>query len=394
MSEIKILTGNSAIAEAIRQVGPDVIAAYPITPSTSIVETLAKFVADGLINAEMVLPESEHSAMSACVGAAAAGGRVVTATASQGLALMYEILYIASALRLPIVAGVANRALSAPINIHGDQSDTMGARDVGWIQIYSENNQEAYDNIIQAFRIGEHPDVLTPVMVTIDGFVLTHSIEPVKVLPDEEVKKFVGEYKPAYSLLNTEKPFMVGPIDFTDYYFEHKRHQIEGINHAIDVIKEVGKEFGDKFGRHYGLFEEYKLEDAEVAIVILGSSAGTAKDVVDKLREEGKKVGLLRIRVFRPFPYKEIAETLKHLKVVGAFDRMISPGAQGSPVYTELRSALYDYSEKPKIIEFIYGLGGRDITPHHFEEVYRKLLDVAQGKEGVVEKVNYINLRE
>ncbi len=393
MEEIKILTGNSAIAEAIKQVGPDVIAAYPITPSTSIVETLAKFVADGLIDAEMVLPESEHSAMSACVGAASAGGRVVTATASQGLALMYEILYIASALRLPIVAGIANRALSAPINIHGDQSDTMGARDVGWIQIYSENNQEAYDNIIQAFRIGEHPDVLTPVMVTIDGFVLTHSIEPVKVLSDEDVKNFVGEYKPAYSILNTEKPFMIGPIDFTDYYFEHRRHQIEGINNAPEVIKQVGKEFGDKFGRYYGLFEEYRLEDAEVAIVILGSASGTAKDVIDKMREQGKKVGLLRIRVFRPFPYKEIAEALKHLKVVAAFDRMISPGAQGSPVFMELRSALYDYSEKPKIVEFIYGLGGRDIAPHHFEEVFDKLLSLKDGK-GSVAEINYVNLRE
>ena len=256
MSTFKTLNGNQTIAEAARQVDPDIVAAYPITPSTAIVETIAQFRADGLMSGEFVCPESEHSAMSVCIGAAAAGGRVMTATASQGLALMWEMLYIAAGLRLPIVAGIANRSLSAPINIHGDHSDTMGARDSGWIQIYSENCQEAYDNFIQAFRIAEHLDVRTPVLVGLDGFIISHSMEVIQVEDDDEVKKFVGEYKPVFPLLDTDQKMTVGPLDFTDYYFEHKRSQIEGIENAPPVIEEVGKEFGQKFGREYGFFEE------------------------------------------------------------------------------------------------------------------------------------------
>lgn len=393
MSTLKTLNGNQTIAEAVRQVDPDVMAAYPITPSTAIVETIARFKADGLIRGEFVCPESEHSAMSVCIGAASAGGRVMTATASQGLALMWEMLYIAAGLRLPIVAAIANRSLSAPINIHGDHSDTMGARDSGWIQIYSENCQEAYDNFIQAFRIAEHLDVRTPVLVGLDGFIISHSMEVIRVEDDDEVKKFVGEYQPVYPLLDTERKMTVGPIDFTDYYFEHKRNQIEGIENAPPVIEEVGKDFGQKFGREYGFFEEYRMEDAEVCIVVMSSAAGTCKDAVDELRAEGKRVGLLKPRVFRPFPHKKIAEALKKMKAVAVLDRSSSPGAFGAPLFTEIRSALYDYDQRPKIINYVYGLGGRDIKIEHFKQAAEKLERI--GETGKVDEIyGYLNLRE
>lgn len=393
MSTLKTLNGNQSIAEAARQVDPDVVAAYPITPSTSIVETIAQFKADGLITGEFVCPESEHSAMSVCIGSASGGGRVMTATGSQGLALMWEMLYIAAGLRLPIVAGIVNRSLSAPINIHGDHSDTMGARDTGWIQIYSENCQEAYDNFIQAFRIAEHLDVRTPTLVGLDGFIISHSLEGVQVEDDEKIKEFVGEYQPVYPLLNTDQKLTVGPIDFTDYYFEHKRNQIEGIENAPSVIEEVGKEFGKKFGREYGFFEEYRTDDAEVCIVVMSSAAGTCKDAVDELRDQGKKVGLLKPRVFRPFPHKKIAEVLKKMKAVAVLDRSSSPGAFGAPLFTEIRSALYDYEERPKIVNYVYGLGGRDIKVEHFKDVASKLEKIAET--GKVEEIyGYINLRE
>jgi pyruvate ferredoxin oxidoreductase alpha subunit len=389
----KILNGNQTIAEAARQIDPDVIAAYPITPSTAIVETIASFKADGLITGEFVCPESEHSAMSVCIGAAAAGGRVMTATCSQGLALMWEMLYIAAGLRLPIVAAIANRALSAPINIHGDHSDTMGARDSGWIQIYSENCQEAYDNFIQAFRIGEHADVLTPVFVGLDGFIISHSSEVVQVEDDAAVKNFIGEFTPPYPLLDTSRKFTVGPIDFTDYYFEHKRSQIEGIENSPRVIEEVAKEFARTFGRTYGFFEEYRMDDAELCIVVMSSAAGTGKDAIDELRAEGKKIGLLKPRVFRPFPHHEMAEALKKTTAVAVLDRSSAPGAFGAPLFTEVRSALYDYEKRPKMVNYVYGLGGRDIKLEHFREVAEKLGRIADtGK--VDGMLGYLNLRE
>lgn len=393
MSVLKTLNGNQTIAEAVRQVDPDVLAAYPITPSTAIVETIAQFKADGMITGEFVCPESEHSAMSVCIGAASAGGRVMTATASQGLALMWEMLYIAAGLRLPIVAGIANRALSAPINIHGDHSDTIGARDSGWIQIYSENCQEAYDNFIQAFRIGEHLDVRTPVLVGLDGFIISHSMEVVKTEDDEKVKKFVGEYQSVYPLLDTSKTFTVGPLDFTDYYFEHKRSQMEGIENAPQVILEVGKEFGQKFGREYGFFEEYRMDDADICIVVMSSAAGTCKDAVDELRDEGISIGLLKPRIFRPFPHREMAEALRGKKAVAVLDRSASPGAFGAPLFTEVRSALYDLENRPKIVNYVFGLGGRDIQVSHFKEVAEKLVRIAET--GKVEEIyGYLNLRE
>ncbi len=393
MKTMKTLNGNQTIAEAARQIDPDIIAAYPITPSTAIVETIAQFKADGLISGEFVCPESEHSAMSVCIGAASAGGRVMTATSSQGLALMWEMLYIAAGLRLPIIAAIANRSLSAPINIHGDHSDTMGARDSGWIQLYSEGCQEAYDNFIQAFRIAEDLDVRTPVLVGLDGFIISHSMEAIQVEDDEEVKKFIGEYKPLYPLLDTSRKMTVGPIDFTDYYFEHKRSQIEGIENAPRVIEAVGKEFGQRFGREYGFFEEYRLDDAETCIVVMSSAAGTCKDSIDELRAEGKRIGLLKPRVFRPFPHQKIAEALKEMKAVAVLDRSSSPGAFGAPLFTEIRSALYDYGQRPKIVNYVYGLGGRDIMVEHFKEVALKLEKIAQtGK--VDQMCGYINLRE
>jgi pyruvate ferredoxin oxidoreductase alpha subunit len=393
MSAFKILNGNQTIAEAARQIDPDVVAAYPITPSTAIVETIAQFQADGQISGEFVCPESEHSAMSVCIGAAAAGGRVMTATSSQGLALMWEMLYIAAGLRLPIVAAIANRSLSAPINIHGDHSDTMGARDSGWIQVYSENCQEAYDNFIQAFRIAEHLDVRTPVFVGLDGFIISHSAEVVQIEEDAAVKKFIGEYQPVYPLLDTSRKLTVGPIDFTDYYFEHKRNQIEGIENSPRVIEEVGQEFGKKFGRPYGFFEKYRMEDAELCIVVMSSAAGTGKDAVDELRSQGRKIGLLKPRVFRPFPYERIAEALKKMKAVAVLDRSSSPGAFGAPLFTEIRSALYDLSQRPKVVNYVYGLGGRDIKVEHFKEVAAKLERIAAtGK--VDEMCGYLNLRE
>ncbi|MDO8734393.1 MAG: pyruvate ferredoxin oxidoreductase, partial [Elusimicrobiota bacterium] len=331
-------TGNEAMAEAMRQINPDVVAAYPITPATEIVMIFSQFVADGLVDTEYIAVESEHSAMSACIGACAAGGRVMTSTSSQGLALMYEMLYIAAGLRLPIVVAEVNRALSSPINIHGDHSDTMGARDSGWIQIFSENSQEAYDNMIQAVRIAEK--VKLPVMVMTDGFIISHCLEVIDMIPDSDVKKFVGEYKPERFLLDVKNPFTLGAIDLQDYYFEHKMQEAEAMKNSGKIILDVAADFKKKFGREYGYFEKYKLDDAEIAVVCMGSTAGTTKVVVDELRSKGIKAGLLKPRVFRPFPYKEIADELSHLKAVAVLDRSDTFSAYGGPLFTEITSAL------------------------------------------------------
>ncbi len=378
-------TANEAMAEAMRQINPDVVAAYPITPATEIVQIFSSFVHDGLVDTEFIPVESEHSAMSACIGAAAAGARVMTGTSSQGLALMDEVVYIAAGLRLPIVLCEINRALSSPINIHCDHSDTMNVRDSGWIQIYSEDSQEAYDSVIQAIRIAE--GVFLPVMVTADGFILSHCMQRIEMLEDDEVQKFIGKNKSPYNLLNIENPITVGPLDLQDYYFEHKYLEAQAMLGAEKVIKEVAKEFGDKFGRYYGLIEEYKLEDAEYAIVLMGSTAGTAKEAVDNLRKKGEKVGLLRIRVYRPFPVEEIKKALRNCKIVGVLDRADGFNAFGGPLYIEVKAALYDEKIRPEIYSFIYGLGGRDIKPHEIEDVFTRL------KERKFEKINYIGVR-
>jgi pyruvate ferredoxin oxidoreductase alpha subunit len=372
-----ILTGNDAGAEAMRQIDPDVVAAFPITPQTELMHKFAEHVADGEVKAELVLVESEHSAMSATVGAAAAGARAMTATSANGLALMWEIVYIAASYRLPIVMPVINRALSGPINIHCDHSDTMGCRDTGWIQLYSENAQEVYDNIIQAIRIAEHPDVLLPVMVTFDGFIISHTAEVLEALEDAEVREWVGEYEPKYSLLNTDEPLTFGPLDLQDYYFEHKRQEVEGMRHAPDVITEVGKLYGELSGRPYGLFEAYRLSDAELVAVALGSTCGTTKAVVDELRSEGLPVGLLKIRSFRPLVEARIAEALKGAKAIAVLDRSISFGAPGGPAHKEIKAALYGSGVSAGIVNYIYGLGGRDISTDHVRTVFEDLKQVA-----------------
>jgi len=387
------ITGNDAAAYAIKQINPDVMAAYPITPQTALVQKFSEYVADGLVNTEFVTVESEHSAMSACVGAAAAGGRVMTATAANGLALMFEIIYIAASSKLPIVMPVVNRALSGPINIHCDHSDSMAARDSGWIQIYSESAQEAYDNIIQAIKIAENMKVRLPVMVMYDGFITSHGIEIVDFLDDKIVRDFVGDYQPNYPLLDSEKPLTYGPLDLYDYYFEHKRQQAEDIKNSKPIILDVAREFKNISGREYGLFDAYKLEDAETAIVALSSTAGTAKTVVDELRDEGKKVGLLKPRVFRPFPNNEIAEALSHLKAVAILDRSDSFGAFGGPLFTEIRSAMMEYGKVPENIDIIYGLGGRDINQQDLRNIYGQLDKIVEtGK--VKERIQYYGVRE
>ncbi len=377
------LSGNEAVAVAMRQINPDVVAAFPITPSTEVPQYFSSYVADGLVDTEFVAVESEHSAMSACIGAQAAGGRAMTATSSAGLALMWEMLYIAASSRLPMVMSLVTRALSGPINIHNDHSDAMGCRDSGWIQLFGENNQEAYDNFIMALRVGEHKDVQLPVLNCYDGFITSHSVENMELLEDNLVKDFVGEYKPQHYMLNSKQQIAVGPLDLPPHYFEHKRLQAEAMRNAKNVILEVSAEFEKMTGRKYGLFEEYRMEDAEIAMVILGSTAGTAKYVIDELREKGVKAGLIKIRVFRPFPAEELAAALSHCKAIAIMDKADGFNAKGGALFNEIRSAMYDGDARPAIVNYIYGLGGRDVRTNDLEKVYDALAEiVATGVVG------------
>ncbi len=393
MSQVVAYSGNDAVSEAMRQINPDVVAAYPITPQTEIVQKFAQFVADGEVDTVYVTVESEHSAMSACIGAAAAGGRVMTATSACGFALMWEVLYCASGMRLPMVMTVVNRALNAPLNIHGDHSDSMGGRDCGWIQLYSENAQEAYDNVFQAVKISEHLKIRLPVMVCVDGFIISHSLERIELLDDKAVKDYVGPYTPLYSLLDINNPKTFGPVDLQDYYTEHKRQQVEAMKEAKPVILEVAKEFERCFGRKYELFETYRLEDAELAIVVLNSAAGTVKDVVDAWRDKGIKVGSLKLRVFRPFPNLELAAALKNAKVIAVLDRADSFGGMGGPVFVEVRSALYDLPQPPKNFNYIYGLGGRDLLGRDVDRVIERMQRIQKG-EPVGDLHDYLTVRQ
>ncbi|SHF48048.1 pyruvate ferredoxin oxidoreductase [Caloramator proteoclasticus] len=386
------LSGNEAVAFGMKQINPDVVAAFPITPSTEVPQYFSQFVANGEVTTEFVPVESEHSAMSACIGAAAAGGRVMTATASAGLALMWEMLYVGASMRLPMVLAVTNRALSGPINIHNDHSDSMGARDSGWIQLYGENAQEAYDNLMQAVRIGEHPDVQLPVMVCYDGFITSHAVENLEMLDDADVKAFVGEERKAPFALIGQDPVSMGPLDLPNHYFEHKRQQAEAMKNAKKVILEVAAEYEKLTGRKYGFFEEYKMEDAEAALVLINSSAGTAKTVVDALRAQGKKVGLIKVRVFRPFPAEEIAEALKNVKAVAIMDKVDGFNAAGGPLFNEVVSAMYGKADGKIVQNYIYGLGGRDVTTYNFEEVFSNLFNAIET--GKYEVYNYIGVRE
>ena len=393
MSRRERLSGNEATAIAMKQINPDVVAAFPITPSTEIPQYFSTFVANGEVDTEFVAVESEHSAMSATIGAEAAGARAMTATSANGLSLMWEMIYIASSLRLPIVMALVNRAVSGPLNIHNDQSDAMGVRDAGWIMLFSENNQEAYDNMLMAHRIAEHKDVLLPVMICQDGFITSHSIENIELENDEEVKKFVGEYKPEHYLLNADEPVAMGPLDLQAYLFEHKAQQAEAMKNAKKVIKEVAEDFEKWTGRKYEFFEKYKLDDAEIAIVCMNSTAGTTKAVVDKLREQGVKAGLLKLRMFRPFPAEEIAEALSHLKAVAILDKADSLNGAGGALFEDVTSAMYVNKKSVPMVNYVYGIGGRDTTEKQLESVYSDLAEIVQSGN-VGNPYRYLGLRK
>ncbi len=396
------LNGDEAVAYAIKQVNPDVVAAYPITPQTIIIERFSEYVADGEVDTEFVAVESEHSALSTCVGASAAGARAFTATAANGLALMWEITYIASGLRMPIVMAVANRALSGPLNIHNDHSDSMGARDNGWIQLYCENGQEVYDTCIEAWMIAEHPMVQLPIMVCLDGFTLSHTMENVYVLPDDIIKEFVGERKfitvkghagETEFRLNPDVPLTMGPVDLQDYYFEHKFQQVKAMEHVLEVIPDVEISYSKISGRRYDMVERYRMDDAEVALIGLGSTMGTVRFVVDQLREEGVKVGMLKLRLYRPFPEDALVEALGDTLVLGVLDKAISFGAPGGPLYQDIRSLFYDREDKPLVTNYIYGLGGRDASPQLLRGIYDALLEIHRSGK-LSNNVNYVGVRE
>jgi pyruvate ferredoxin oxidoreductase alpha subunit len=403
--EVLALNGDEAVAYAAKQSDIDVVAAYPITPQTIIVEKFSEYVANGEVETEFICTESEHSALTACLAAAVTGARTFTASASAGLALMHEMLFVTSGCRAPVVMAIANRALSAPLNIHGDQSDTMAERDSGWIQIYAESAQEVYDSVIQAFRIGENLEVLLPVIVGLDGFILSHSLENVNVLPEDVVKKFVGirrlskvlthEGKTVPFKLDPENPMTMGPVAFPNYYTEFKRQQEEAMKNALRTIPQVHEEYAQISGRRYGdgLLDAYCLDDAEIAVVCLGSTAGTVKTVVDGLRAEGVKAGLLRIRTFRPLPAEGIMKALENVKAVAVIDKSMSFGGQGGPVFHEVRHALYDVSAHPYVLNYIYGLGGRDTSSEQIRGIYGDLQKTLQTKH-VEEPIRYVGLRE
>jgi pyruvate ferredoxin oxidoreductase alpha subunit len=387
------LTGDEAAAFSMMQIEPDVVAAYPITPQTEIVMAFSQYVADGKVRTELIPVESEHSAMSACVGASASGARTMTATAANGLALMWEILYITASMRLPIVMPVVNRALSAPINIHCDHADSMGARDTGWIQCYCENAQEVYESIILAVRIAEHPDILLPVIVCQDGFITSHSLEAVEVFDSTKVKAFIGEYTPSRSLLDIENPVTYGPLDLQDYYFEHKYQQAHAMQKSVAIIPGVCTEFEKAFGKKLNMVEGYCLDDAETAIVVLSSTAGTSRVVVDELREEGIKAGLLKLRFFRPFPADAIKEALRSVRAVAVLDRSDGFSTQGGPLFREMRSIFYNAEKTPLITNYIYGLGGREIDREMIKGVYHDL-SVAVHSKKADREIAYLGVRE
>ncbi len=385
MSIRERLSGNEAIATAMRQIDPDVFAMFPITPSTEIPQYFAQYVADGRVNTEFICVESEHSALSACLGAEAAGCRAITATSSAGLSFMNEVLYVAASMRLPVVIAVANRALTGPININHDYSDSMAERDSGFIQLYGENNQEAYDNYLMAHRIAEHPDVRLPLMVCEDGFITSHAIENIEIEDDDTVKKFVGAYHPENYLLKKKNPLAVGPYGISAYYMEARVAQAQAMMNAKKVILEVAEDFEKTFGRKYGFFESYRMEDADTAIVIMGSSAGTAKAAVDGLRDEGIKAGLVKLRVFRPFPGQELAQVLKDCKAVAVLDKSEGFSSCGGPLFAETAGALVNFEKRPKLIDIVYGLGGRDFTVKAAKSVYERLEEIVKtGKTGPV----------
>lgn len=388
-----LMSGNEAVATALRQINPDVFPAFPITPSTEIPQYFSNYVSNGLVDTEFITVESEHSSMSAAMGASAAGARALTATSSAGLAFMWEVLGVTASSRLPVALAAVCRALTGPLNINCDHSDTMGARDSGWIQLYAEDNQEAYDNMVMAFNIAEHKDVMLPIMICQDGFITSHAMMNMELLDDETVKNFVGEREPVDYLLNPEEKFAVGPYAVSDYYMESRKAQAHAMENAKQVILDVAKDFEKISGRKYGLIEEYKMNDAEYAMVIIGSAAGTAKVAVDQMRADGEKVGLIKIRSFRPFPGAEIAASLKKCKAVAVMDRSEAFSTNGGPVGAETMQAMYTAGCTAKAINIMYGIGGRDITVEDMKGVYTTLMEIAKtGETGPTYR--YMGLRD
>lgn len=387
------MSGNEAVANALRQINPDVFPMFPITPSTEIPQYFANYVSNGLVDTEFITVESEHSSMSAAIGASAAGARALTATSSAGLAFMWEVLGVAASHRVPVVLAAVCRALTGPLNINCDHSDTMGARDSGWIQLYAETNQEAYDNMVMAYRIAEHKDVMLPIMICQDGFITSHAVMNMELLDDDVVKNFVGEYEPEDYLLNPNETYAVGPYAITDYYMESRKAQAHAMENAKQVIKDIAEEFEKISGRKYGLIEEYRMEDAEYAVVIIGSAAGTTKEAIDHMRENGEKVGLIKVRSFRPFPGEEIAASLKKCKAVAIMDRSESFSTNGGPLGAETMQAMYTARCTALTIDIMYGIGGRDVTVDDMINVYDTLKDIAAtGKTGDVYR--YMGLRD
>lgn len=387
------MSGNEAVANALRQINPDVFPMFPITPSTEIPQYFANYVSNGLVDTEFITVESEHSSMSAAIGASAAGARALTATSSAGLAFMWEVLGVAASHRVPVVLAAVCRALTGPLNINCDHSDTMGARDSGWIQLYAETNQEAYDNMVMAYRIAEHKDVMLPIMICQDGFITSHAVMNMELLDDDVVKNFVGEYEPEDYLLNPNETYAVGPYAITDYYMESRKAQAHAMENAKQVIKDIAEEFEKISGRKYGLIEEYRMEDAEYAVVIIGSAAGTTKEAIDHMRENGEKVGLIKVRSFRPFPGEEIAASLKKCKAVAIMDRSESFSTNGGPLGAETMQAMYTTRCTALTIDIMYGIGGRDVTVDDMINVYDTLKDIAvTGETGDVYR--YMGLRD
>ena len=393
MAEVTVLagSGDQMVAEAFRQANPDVLPVYPITPQTIIVEEFDKFVAEGRVHTEFVPVESEHSAMAAAIGASAAGARTVTATASQGLAYMWEQLYVAAGMRLPIVMANANRALSAPINIHGDHSDILGARDSGWIMYFAENAQEAYDDTLMAFRVAEHPDVMLPVATTLDGFITSHALERCELMDDETVAKFVGEYKPERSLLDTDNPNSYGMFaNLGNFYMETKLAQRKAMEKAMPVIKAVGEEWEAISGRPFDVVKTFGTEDAERVIVVMGSSTGNCRAVAKTLREVGEKVGVVSLRVFRPFPAEELAAALKNAKAIAVMDRAETVGGEGGPLWQEVSACLHAAGNTAPVRDYMYGLGGADVTLELINDIFSDLKTLEADKAaGTVPAVTY-----
>ena len=388
------MSGNEAVAHAIKQINPDVMPAFPITPSTEIPQFVATMIANGEIDTEFIPVESEHSSMSAAIGSSAAGARTLTATSSCGLAFMWEVLYVAASNRLPIAMAVVNRGLTGPLNINAEHSDSMGARDSGWLQIYAENNQEVYDNFLQAYRIAEHPDVRLPIMICQDGFITSHAVENITLWDDDKMKKFVGEYEPDHYLLKEDEVMAVGPYAASGYCMEAKKAQAEAMKRAKKVILDVAKEFESVTGQSYGFFEGYRLEDAEYAVVAIGSVCGTAKDAVDAMREKGLRAGLLKIRVFRPFPAEEIAEALKNCRAIAIMDRSEGYNAVGGPLGAEVTAALYRAKSQAEVVNIMYGLSGRDVRVEDMEQVFDNLVKLGDGEKVYAETCPYLGLRE